>query len=55
MTTLITIQKILLVPLTLISLYIIIQRIFYGNKTEYLEWQFPMLLALVIDVFLLKN
>jgi len=52
MNNLITIQKVLIVPLCVISLYILIRKIFCKEDIGYLDWQFPMLLALAIDIFL---
>ena len=49
---LVQIQKILLCILTFISGYFLVKRIIYKESKSYFEWQFPMLLALLIDVFL---
>ena len=48
------IQKILIVPLCLISFFILIRRIYDKEFKLYLDWQFPMFLALAIDIFLVK-
>lgn len=45
------IQKALLTLLTCISTYILLKRIICNETEMYIDWQFPMLLALLIDIY----
>lgn len=50
--------KLLLFLTLLLSFYIFISVIVYKNKTYkpiFSTWQFPMLLAIFLDVFLIEN
>ena len=49
---LVLIQKILLFILLCISAYFLWKRIVFKESKSYVDWQFPMLLALFIDVCL---
>ena len=56
MAVLVIIQTILLIFLCLISLYILVVKLFFNNNIPiYSDWQFPMLLALLIDAVLLER
>jgi hypothetical protein len=49
---LVAFQIILFSILTLISGYILMRRLLFKEGQMYIEWQFPMLLALLIDLIL---
>jgi len=43
--------KILIVLLTLVSLYMLAHKIYYKNYQQVYSWHFPMLLAICIETF----
>ena len=44
--------KILLVLITLVSLYMLAHRLYYRNYSRVHSWHFPMLLAMCIESFI---
>ena len=46
--------KILIVLITLVSLYMLMNQIYYKNYVMIYTWHFPMLLAICIETFYIK-
>ena len=44
--------KILIIITTLLSLYILLDRLYVGNMSLVNAWRFPMLLAILIELYM---